>query len=207
MPRSRQPPLVTPEDVDTARALAFVNTLTGRHTGAPSEQLVSYDALLAWSHGAGLLKGDEAEKLAGRARRRASDAAGILDRARALRELLHDTFAATSQGRAPTGSTLASLSSQLSAWYPHGRLVPAGGALHWVYAGEDDLERPLWEVARAAARLLTSPLLARVHACAAEDCRWWFLDDTKNGSRRWCDMKTCGNRDKVRRYRARQRDG
>jgi predicted RNA-binding Zn ribbon-like protein len=71
--------------------------------------------------------------------------------------------------------------------------------------GADDLERPYWDAARGAARLLTSPLLGRVRACAAADCGWWFLDDTKNASRRWCDMKICGNRDKVRRFRARGR--
>jgi predicted RNA-binding Zn ribbon-like protein len=167
------------------------------------ERLVSYDALLAWSREAGLIAAEDLERLAARARRRAADGAAIVERARTLRELLHDTFLSTSEGRAPAEPTLAALSALLSAWYPHGRLVPAEGALHWVYAGDDDLERPLWEVARSVARLLTSPLLARVHACAAEDCRWWFLDDTKNGSRRWCDMKICGNREKVRRYRAR----
>ena len=206
MARSRtRPAVVTPEDVDTTRALAFVNTLAARDTASPAERLVSYDALLDWSHEAGLMKGDDLERLSARAKRRAADAAAIVERARTLRELLHATFRATSEGHAPAPPTLAALSAQLSAWYPHGRLVPADGALQWVYAGDDDLERPLWELARAATRLLTSPLLARVHACAAEDCRWWFFDDTKNGSRRWCDMKTCGNRDKVRRYRARQR--
>ncbi|MGE3889659.1 MAG: CGNR zinc finger domain-containing protein, partial [Vicinamibacterales bacterium] len=39
-------------------------------------------------------------------------------------------------------------------------------------------------------------------ACAAQDCRWWFVDETKNRSRRWCDMKICGNREKLRRFRA-----
>jgi predicted RNA-binding Zn ribbon-like protein len=205
MPRARSQPIVTPEDVDMTRALAFVNTLSARATSAPVERLLSYEALVEWAKEVGLLKPDDVERLGGRARRRAVDATQILERARTLRELLHDTLTATAAGRAPAPSVLAALSTQLSAWYPHGRLVPAGGALHWVYGGEDDLERPLWEIARAAARLLTSPLLARVHACDAEDCRWWFLDDTKNGSRRWCDMKICGNRDKVRRYRERQR--
>jgi len=60
------------------------------------------------------------------------------------------------------------------------------------------------ELARAAARLVESTTLSRVRACAADDCKWWFVDDTKNHSRRWCEMKTCGNRAKLRRYRERQ---
>lgn len=44
---------------------------------------------------------------------------------------------------------------------------------------------------------------ARMKACRAEDCRWAFLDSAKNQSRAWCSMKSCGNREKVRAYRAR----
>jgi len=40
--------------------------------------------------------------------------------------------------------------------------------------------------------------------CAADDCAWVFLDTSKNHSRRWCDMKACGNRAKARRFNARQ---
>jgi predicted RNA-binding Zn ribbon-like protein len=206
MPSSRRrSPVPTPEEVDALRALAFVNTLSGRPTPTPAERLVSYEALVAWAHEAGLLRADEAERLVSRARRRGADGDRIVKRACELRELLHDTFTALASDRRPATSTLDALSAHVGRWYPHGRLVPADGALQWVYGGEDDLERPLWEVARVASRLLTSPRLGRVRACAAEDCGWWFLDDTKNASRRWCDMKICGNRDKVRRFRARNR--
>lgn len=44
---------------------------------------------------------------------------------------------------------------------------------------------------------------ARMKACRAEDCRWAFLDTAKNQSRAWCSMQSCGNREKVRAYRAR----
>jgi predicted RNA-binding Zn ribbon-like protein len=204
-PERSRPPIVAPEDVDTERTLSFANTLSGRPTASPVERLVSYDALLAWAREAGLLMAQEVVGWGAWARRRAADGARIVDRARALRELVHDTFTATSAGRTPKPETLAGLSARLSAWYPHGRLVSIGDSLQWAYGGEDDLERPLWEISRSVSRLLTSPRLSRVQACAAEDCAWWFFDDTKNGSRRWCDMKICGNRDKVRRYRARQR--
>lgn len=201
----KRPPAATAEDIDALRALAFVNTLSGRPTPAPADRLVSYDALAGWAREAGLIKADEAERLVTRARRRGAEGERILTRARELRELLHETLTTLGAGKTPTQATLAQLSGHLSEWYRHGRLVPSYGSLQWVYAGDDDLDRPLWEVARAAARLLTSLRLDRVRACAASDCGWWFLDDTKNASRRWCDMKICGNRDKVRRFRERQR--
>ncbi|MGH3787124.1 MAG: CGNR zinc finger domain-containing protein [Pseudonocardiaceae bacterium] len=45
----------------------------------------------------------------------------------------------------------------------------------------------------------------RVKACAAPDCRWAYLDTSRNRSRRWCDMADCGNRAKNRTWRQRQR--
>lgn len=46
---------------------------------------------------------------------------------------------------------------------------------------------------------------SRVKVCAAEDCRWAFLDTSRNGTRRWCDMSDCGNRAKNRVWRERRR--
>jgi predicted RNA-binding Zn ribbon-like protein len=44
-----------------------------------------------------------------------------------------------------------------------------------------------------------------VRACSSKDCEWFFLDTSKNHHRRWCDMKRCGNRAKVRRFYAKKR--
>jgi predicted RNA-binding Zn ribbon-like protein len=46
--------------------------------------------------------------------------------------------------------------------------------------------------------------LTRLRRCAAEGCGWFFLDTTRNHSRRWCDTRDCGNRTRVRRYAARR---
>lgn len=64
----------------------------------------------------------------------------------------------------------------------------------------------LWPVARSAAELLTSPDAQRVRECALRSCSWLFVDRSRNRRRRWCDMKTCGNRAKARRhYRRKQK--
>ena len=46
---------------------------------------------------------------------------------------------------------------------------------------------------------------ARLKACPRHDCKWAFYDASKNHSGTWCTMRTCGNRTKVERYRARKR--
>jgi predicted RNA-binding Zn ribbon-like protein len=47
--------------------------------------------------------------------------------------------------------------------------------------------------------------LGRLKACAADDCRWAFVDRSRPRVRRWCSSIACGNRDKTRRYRGRRR--
>ena len=69
-----------------------------------------------------------------------------------------------------------------------------------------DLAQPLWPVVRSAADLLTGSSLERVKRCPGEGCGWLFLDTSRNGSRRWCDMSSCGNRARVRAFAARQRE-
>lgn len=50
-------------------------------------------------------------------------------------------------------------------------------------------------------------LAERLKRCANRDCGWVFVDTSKNRSRQWCEMRTCGNRANVRRFRARLRRG
>ena len=45
---------------------------------------------------------------------------------------------------------------------------------------------------------------SRLKVCGSPDCRWAFVDSTRNRSRRWCDMAGCGNRAKNRAWRHRQ---
>jgi predicted RNA-binding Zn ribbon-like protein len=84
------------------------------------------------------------------------------------------------------------------------QVVRKNGGFSWeLRASQGDLDQMLWPVARSALDLLVSTELDTVRECAADDCAWLFLDESRNGSRRWCDMKVCGNRSKIRRFRKR----
>jgi predicted RNA-binding Zn ribbon-like protein len=65
---------------------------------------------------------------------------------------------------------------------------------------------PLWLLAQATEDFLLSEQSSQLRCCASETCRWLFLDASKNQTRRWCDMKVCGNRMKARRFYARKAD-
>ena len=203
MAKSRRSALPA-ESVDADRVLAFVNTLSGRPTAAPVERLVSYDALVDWAREQHLVSAAAGERLSAAARRHPQQAASVLARAREFREALNALALAIEHHRQPAPPVLATIGDCLAAAYANGRLVPHEGGLQWIASAEDELNRILWEIGRATGRLVVSPRLGKIRSCAAADCGWWFVDDTKNHSRRWCDMKLCGNREKIRRYRAKQ---
>lgn len=193
------------EHDDVLRALAFVNTLSARPTHAPQEQLTSYDTLCLWAVEQGVLDAGLAATLTTKARRRPTDVDSVVRRVRDLRELAFAAIRDLAAERAPAPATLDALAERVAAWYAHGQLTRDGLALLWVDAPDDNVDAPLWRLTRIVGRAVTSPAIAHARACAADDCGWWFLDDTKNHSRRWCDMKICGNRAKVRRFRAREK--
>jgi predicted RNA-binding Zn ribbon-like protein len=65
--------------------------------------------------------------------------------------------------------------------------------------------RPLQGVGKVVAelfRLFELGDLGRLKTCASDDCHWIFFDRTKPANRRWCSSNRCGNRAKVKRYRA-----
>jgi predicted RNA-binding Zn ribbon-like protein len=62
----------------------------------------------------------------------------------------------------------------------------------------------LGRILGSVAESMSTPNWARLKACRADDCRWIYLDTSKNHSRAWCSMSSCGNRAKVSAYRSRQ---
>jgi predicted RNA-binding Zn ribbon-like protein len=194
--------------------LDFVNTVGWRLTDRPSEYLRSYEDLLDWGRQAGLLAPEETEGLSRQAMLEPEGARETLSRALALREAVHRTIsraiAGESQEESDLSADLSALNRELSIALSHLRVMPADGAYGWGWerSGDDGgarLDSPLWPVAQSAAELLTSERLGRVKVCAGEGCGWVFLDESRNGSRRWCDSRDCGNRERVRRHLARKR--
>jgi predicted RNA-binding Zn ribbon-like protein len=62
----------------------------------------------------------------------------------------------------------------------------------------------LERTARSFAELVSTQNSERIKICMNNDCRWVFYDSTKGRTRRWCSDRVCGNRDRVRRSRARR---
>jgi predicted RNA-binding Zn ribbon-like protein len=198
-------------------ALDLVNTLDNRflEDGA-IELLGDYADLLRFAQQTKLLSTRHASLLAGAANEGASNrraATQAVASARELREASAAALYAALDGRAPAAAVIRVLER-----YSHGAsrhrhlrwnqstkrsLAPSGAS--WVWGrSEFELALPVWMLAQTVCDLTTSTLLGRVRACGSETCRWLFLDTSKNHTRRWCDMKICGNRMKARRFHARR---
>ena len=216
--------------VDTAKSAGFVlhgghptldlvNTLDNRfRTDGPVELLGHYADLLRFAQQTKLLSARHASGLADAANDGATNRAAAtqaLESARELREGTAAALYAAVDGRAPAAAVIrvleryflgASRHRQLK-WRQSAKRSPTPSGPSWVWGGsETELALPVWMLAQATSELMTSTLLARLRACGSETCRWLFLDTSKNHTRRWCDMKTCGNRMKARRFHARRQD-
>ena len=175
-------------------ALDFVNTVETRASD-PLELLRSYRDLADWTAKVGLVDAKTARSL------RRFAAADVLARAIALREAAYEVLVAVAVEHAlPRKGALAIINTEVADAGRDAALAFDGQAFTYQPPPHDAL-LPLHLVARAVADLLTSPRLARVGRCeGVGDCGWLFLDTTKNKSRRWCSMKGCGSRVKMRRY-------
>jgi predicted RNA-binding Zn ribbon-like protein len=65
----------------------------------------------------------------------------------------------------------------------------------------------IWPVLWSAASLLASEDVSRIRVCGAAECGWMYVDRSRNGFRRWCQMETCGTREKSRRRYLREAVG
>jgi predicted RNA-binding Zn ribbon-like protein len=182
-------------------ALDFANTVSSRHTSAPIERLPSYDQLVEFGVQAELITARRAAELRARGLRDPDAAEAVLTRAVSLREALYHLFAAVAGDRAPRAPDVARLDAELPRLH-------LGDDLAWTWRDDvDTLDPFLGAVVQAAVELATSPSLrSHVRICEAPDCIWLFFDTSRNHSRRWCDMKQCGNRMKARRHYQRARD-
>jgi predicted RNA-binding Zn ribbon-like protein len=186
--------------------LDFANTVNNRLSERRKDLLASYGDLLHWGQEAGVVSLKSAERLRRLAEEAPGHAKSALRSATQTREAIYTLFAAVVERRGVPGAALGTLNTALQQASEHAQIIQKNRHFSWEWAlPEESLESVVWPVARAAAELLTSDDLSLVRECAADDCDWLFLDTTKNHRRRWCDMKTCGNRDKARRYYERTR--
>lgn len=188
-----------------ALCLDFANTIHDSRA-EDNEELHAISDLLQWAKEANLLSSTHHDHLAAHYSRNPRQAEAALAKSTAIRDLLLSIFAGIANRRPVSAQHLSQLNSALA---------QAPGLLHvrknsnrietqWTSAA-DGLEQVLFAVLSSAAQLLGSARLRRIRECASADCTWLFVDESRNRSRRWCEMRACGNRMKARRHYQRAR--
>lgn len=173
------------------------------------EDLKNYPDLVEGARQSGLINSEKCAQLLVEARAAPFRGDEVLAEARILARVVHRIFAAVAKGGEPTTGDLDFLNGSLGRAMAHlagAPLAPAASGARpgfgWTWHGNSSsqLDAMLWPVARDAAELLVGQDPARIRLCAAPACERLFLDRSKAGRRRWCQMGTCGNRAKARRF-------
>lgn len=182
-------------------SLDLVNTVDWTEAGLEMDRLSDYGRLTEWAEGAGIVGAGDAAALRREARERPEEARGAYAEARRLRLALHRLFRAAAGGEVGT-AVLDDFNEVLERSMARLALVAGDGdgpLARWTWRGAGErLDALLWPVARSAAELLVSDEGARVRVCAGAGCGWTFVDRSRNGFRRWCQMEVCGTREKSR---------
>jgi predicted RNA-binding Zn ribbon-like protein len=178
----------------------FCNTVENYREPEQLDTLTDFSGWVAWSVRHGLVEEDSAKKMSFWAAENEALAAAALEDAKALRLKLFRLLSARAAGIVPTQEQLAFLNTRLASSLTHLRVVAHADELAWRWEEKVSPERLLWPIAYAAAMLLADPQCSRLRQCGGDKCTWLFMDESRNRSRRWCDMTVCGNRAKSRKH-------
>lgn len=184
-------------------ALDFINTRTGPPVGPTDDDvLTGYPGLVDWGVYAGALTDTEAAAMRRLSRTDPDGAQAAFARAQRTRDNLDEIFRQLTAGESPSARALAQLRDDEADALAHAQLE-RGSTFGWAWRDDRTLVRPLRPVTHAAVQLLTDGPLDRIKGCGG--CRFIFVDESKNRSRRWCSMDDCGTAEKIRRYVAARR--
>jgi predicted RNA-binding Zn ribbon-like protein len=203
--RERPPGPVPPR---TRLWLDFVNTDAAAQMPG-GDLLRDFEALLAWLQDEAAVDEERASGIRRRAVLQPAAAAATLVDARRVRAALRALAERGDHNERVRDDAIVEINRVLGRSAGTRRLDPGpdGGFVRIFVPTGDAFAGLMIPIVESAADSLIEDELPRVRRCADPRCHRVFLDGTKNGLRRWCDMGTCGNRAKAARHRARHGEG
>jgi len=187
-------------------ALDLTNTSSGRGTGAHQEHLRDFDSAMRWVAHARILTPDECAYIRKAVALHPKRARAIFARLLEVRELIFLIATALAEQRPVAARLRAALTAAHAASLRLAEIRLRDGAYMWTWSARRDIQTAiLGPITLSAMTLLMEKDLSRTKRCAGLECGWMFYDNTKNKRRRWCEMRVCGNRAKVRAARARRK--
>lgn len=183
-------------------SLDLINTLDWRfRKDGPQELLESYGDLVRFAEQSKILSPRQTQQLLRTVSAREGER--VLKLCAEFREAMAEAFYSGIDGRGPSSAALKTLERAFKAARLHQQLHWRDSHLEWDWNGKESAaELPLWLLSLQTSDLMLSEAMHKIRACDDPECRWLFIDTSKNNTRRWCDMKICGNRMKARRFKA-----
>lgn len=182
-------------------SLNFVNTVDSRPTKHPNELMPTYKELFSWGRQAGVLSRMQELNLLKKALRHPNDAETARKSAVGLRECLFQIFTRVIENKEILEDLLVKWNRFVQRSTDQYELIQSKEGFTWRCSADPlKYDSMVWPIIHSAAQLLTGPNVDRIRRCAADNCDWLFLDTSKRGNRRWCDMTICGNRAKAQRF-------
>ncbi|MEV8425570.1 CGNR zinc finger domain-containing protein [Streptomyces niveus] len=170
-------------------ATSFTGTLSERH-GNAVERIPTPQRLVDWLAVSGLAVD--------------SCTAAQLDLARELRESIHAAATAAAVQDALPSPAVQVINDRSAQGRAAAVLTPGGERL-WRLGPASRVEDALGVIAADAIGVIAGERDGRLALCASPTCRAAFFDTSRSRTRRWCEMNTCGNREKKARFQANQR--
>lgn len=187
--------------VGGAGCLDFANTINSR-TAPEYDFLRDYADFVDWTVRAGITSANQCSHLKNMASQDASRANAAFVKALHYREIIYQLFRKVARKIEPDPVELRLFLHLYSDALVHGEFARGENHFNIEWQRAADLESPMWPILNSAAQILFSDELAHIKECP--NCGWLFADRSKNQSRKWCSMETCGARDKMRRYQKKQ---
>jgi len=167
--------------------------------------LRDFETLVQWVEHARVATPLNCLALREQAGRHPERAAAIFARALAVRELIWRIGGALAERRDITEALRDELVAVHARSLAFAEIKFFDQAFIWAWDPRRDVEAAiLGPITLSALSLLMEKDLSRTKRCEGKECGWLFFDATKNKSRRWCEMRVCGNRAKVRAARRRK---
>lgn len=184
----------------------FTNTISNRNDPDYFDYLTKYEDFIQWIDKVGLLSKGKLNAIIAFSKHHPRKSTDVFKQVMEARETTFKLFSSLAKNHKAERETLESFNHFLSEALSNMQ-VELGRteiATSFNISEKTILKEPLYLLIKNAFDILSTQHFERIKECPA--CGWLFLDTTKNGKRRWCNMQVCGSNDKARRYYHRKKE-
>lgn len=184
----------------------FTNTISNRNDPDYFDYLATYDDFIQWTDKIGLLPKGRIHVIDAFSKKHARKSVDTLRQVIEVREVVFNLFSSMAQHQKVSKETLSTFNEFLSEALSNMCLEIGRTQVITSFNVSEKalLKEPLYLLIKNAFDILSTQSFERIKECPT--CKWLFLDTTKNGKRRWCNMQVCGSNDKAKRYYHRKKE-